>query len=194
MSVASKDRPIAVIAPSLRSIKLYADGRIDYQGKSGSVIGAIARIDRSGEKHRLRDTRKVVLRIDGPRVAIAAPLPPASIQFNRYAESFVAQVNAISNGSGGSARAPARAPDPAPDPAPSPAEQPAPAPPRTIDQATQVDGSVDGAEPPHEPDLASMDALIGQLERLGKLRESGVLTEGEFQEQKTALLRAARKS
>lgn len=190
MSVASKDRPIAVIAPSLRSIKLYADGRIDYQGKSGSVIGAIARIDRSGEKHRLRDTRKVVLRIDGPRVAIAAPLPPASIQFNRYAESFVAQVNAISNGSGGSAPDPARAPDPAP----SPAEQPAPAPPRTIDQATQVDGSVDGAEPPHEPDLASMDALIGQLERLGKLRESGVLTEGEFQEQKTALLRAARKS
>jgi hypothetical protein len=47
---------------------------------------------------------------------------------------------------------------------------------------------------PHGPDLAVMDVLIGQLERLGKLRESGVLTEDEFQEQKTALLRAAHKS
>jgi Short C-terminal domain len=175
-----KERPVAVIAPSLRSIRLYADGRIEYQGKSGSVIGATARIERSGEKHRLRDTRKVVLRIEGPSVAIAAPLPPASIQFIRYAESFAAQVNEISNGAGGSA--------------PAPAAQPAPDPPKTVDHAVQGAGSVDAAPAAHEPDLASMDALIGQLERLGKLRESGVLTEDEFQAQKAALLRAAHRS
>ena len=178
--MAPKERPVAVIAPSLRSIKLYANGRIDYQGKSGSVIGATARIERSGEKYRLRDTRKVVLRIDGPDVAIAAPLPPASIQVNRYAEAFVAQVNEIANGAGGSA--------------PAPAVRSAPDPPRTIDHSTQVDGSVPAAAAATGPDLASMDVLIGQLERLGKLRESGVLTEDEFQEQKTAVLRAAHKS
>jgi hypothetical protein len=168
--LAPKERPIAVIAPSLRSIKLYANGRIEYQGKSGSVVGATARVDRSGEKHRLKDTRKYVLRIDGPEVAIAVPIPPASIQFNRYADTFVAQVNAISNKVSGSAPAPA----PVQAPAPPPPAQPAPDPPRT--------------------DLQSMDTTIGQLERLGKLRDSGVLTEDEFQEQKAALLRAVRNS
>jgi hypothetical protein len=175
----AKERPVAVIAPSLRSIKLYADGRIEYQGKSGSVVGATARVDRSGEKHRLRDTRKFVLRIEGPQVAIAAPIPPASVQFNRYADAFVAQVNAISNGVSGSA--------------PGPAVQPAD-PARTTDHSTQVDDSIPAAAAPHEPDLQSMDVLIGQLERLGKLRDSAVLTEEEFLEQKAALLRAARNS
>ena len=178
--MAPKERPVAVIAPSLRSIKLYADGRIDYQGKSGSVIGATARIERSGEKHRLRDTRKVVLRIDGPDVAIAAPLPPASLQVNRHAEAFVAQVNEISNRLGGST--------------PAPALQSAPEPPKAIDHSTQVDGAVPAAVGGHEPDLLSMDVLIGQLERLGKLRDSGVLTQEEFRVQKTALLRAAHNS
>jgi Short C-terminal domain len=169
-----------VIAPSLRSIKLYADGRIDYQGKSGSVVGATARVDRSGEKHRLRDTRKFVLRIDGPEVAIAVPIPPASIQFNRYADTFVAQVNEISNKVSGSA--------------PAPVAKPAPDPPRTVDDSTQVDGPAPSAAAADGPDLQSMDVLIGQLERLGKLRDSGVLAEDEFQEQKAALLRAARNS
>ncbi len=180
--MAPKERPIAVIAPSLRSIKLYASGRIEYQGKSGSVVGATARVDRSGEKYRLRDTRKYVLRIDGPDVAIAVPIPPASIQFNRYADTFVAQVNQISNKVSGSA------------PAPAPARRPAPDPPRTTDRATQVAGSVPATAPTHGPDLQSMDVTIGQLERLGNLRDSGVLTEDEFQEQKAALLRAARNS
>lgn len=178
--MAPKERPIAVIAPSLRSIKLYADGRIDYQGKSGSVLGATARIDRSGEKRGLRDTRKAVLRIDGPRVAIAAPLPPASLQVNRSAEAFVAQVNEISNEVGGLA--------------PAPAVQSAPDPPRRTDHSMQVDGSVPDAAAAREPDLRSMDVLIGQLERLGMLRDSGVLTEDEFQEQKAAVLRAAHNS
>lgn len=175
--MARKESPVAVIAPSLRSIRLYADGRIDYQGKSGSVIGATARIESSGEKHRLRDTRKVVLRIDGPRVAIAAPLPPASLQVRRHAEAFVALVNTISNEVDRSA--------PAPD------VQSAPDPPKTIDHSILANGSASAAADARGPDLRSMDMLIGQLERLGKLRDSGVLTEDEFQDQKTALLRAA---
>jgi len=178
--MARKERPVAVFAPSMRSIKLYADGRIDYQGKSGSVIGATARIERSGEKHRLRDTRKVVLRIDGPSVAIAAPLAANAFQLHRQAEEFVAQVNEMSNEVDGSA--------------PAPAVQSAPDPPKTMDQSMQVDSSVPAAAAAHGADLLSMGVLIGQLERLGKLRDSGVLTEDEFQEQKTALLRATHNS
>jgi hypothetical protein len=174
--MARKETPVAVIAPSHRSIKLYADGRIDYRGKSGSVLGATARIEKSGEKHRLRDTRKVVLRIDGPSVAIAAPLPAAAFQLHRYAQEFVAQVNEMSNGVDGSA---------APPPVQSATD-----PPKAIDQSMQVDTSIPAAAGAPEADLLSMDLLIGHLERLGKLRDSGVLTEDEFQEQKTALLRA----
>jgi hypothetical protein len=176
--VARKERPIAVIAPSMRSIKLYADGRIDYRGESGSVIGATARVERSGEKHRLRDTRKVVLRIEGPRVAIAAPIPPGSIQFNRYADQFAAQVNEISKKTSGSAA--------------DPDERPAPHPQGTVDHSILLNGSGPAPAAADEPDLQVMDVLIGQLERLGQLRDAGVLTEDEFQEQKTALLRAAR--
>ena len=180
MLMAPKERPVGVIAPSIRSIKLYADGRIDYQGKSGSVIGATARIERSGEKHRLRDTRKVVLRIDGPSVAIAAPLPANALQLHRHAEEFVAQVNEMSSEVDGSA--------------PVPAERSAPDPPKTIDQGMRVGSSAPAAVGAYEPDLRSMDVLIGQIERLGKLRDSGVLTEDEFQEQKAALLRAKHNS
>jgi Short C-terminal domain len=178
--MAPKERPVAVIAPSLRSIKLYADGRIDYQGKSGSVIGATARIERSGEKHKLRDTRQVVLRIEGPDVAIAAPLPPAAFQLHRYAAEFVAQVNEISSQGGQSG--------------PAPAVTAAPDPPKTANHSMQVESTTHGAAGSRGPDLRSMDILIGQLERLGKLRDSGVLTEREFEEQKAALLRAAHDS
>ena len=38
------------------------------------------------------------------------------------------------------------------------------------------------------PAPASTDELISQLERLGKLRDSGVLTEAEFAAQKARLL------
>ncbi len=120
----------------------------------------------------------MVLTIDGPNVAIAAPLPPASVQLYRRAQEFVAQVNEISNKVDGSAPAPA---------VPSAAD-----PPKSVDQATEVDSSVPAAAGAREAYQRSMDVLIGQLERLGKLRDSGVLTEDEFQEQKTALLRATR--
>ena len=175
-----KDRPVAQFAPAIRNIKLYADGRIDYLGKSGSVIGATARIERSGEKRRFRDMRKVVLRIDGPGVAIAASLPVNGWQIHRQAEEFLAQVNEVSNEIDRSARAPAI--------------QSAPDPPGTINQSTPPDISVPAAASTDGSTLLSIDVLIGLLERLGKLRDSGVLTEDEFQAQKTAVLRARQKS
>ena len=175
-----KERPVAEFAPSIRKIKLYADGRIDYQGKSGSVVGATARVERSGERYRLRDTRKVVLRIEGPSVAIAASLPANAFQLHTQAEEFVVQVNEVSNDVDGWA--------------PAPAVPSAPDPPKTIDQSMPLDTSVSGEASAYDPSLQSMDALIARLERLGKLRDSGVLTEDEFQAQKTALLRATHKS
>ncbi len=175
-----KERPVAEFAPSIRNIKLYADGRIDYLGKSGSVIGATARIERSGEKRRFRDTRKVVLRIDGPSVEIAASLPVNGLQMHRRAEQFAAQVNDVSNEIDRST--------------PAPAVQSAPDPPKTINHSTQPDTSVSAASNAHGSTLLSIDVLIGRLERLGKLRDSGVLTEDEFQAQKTAVLRATQKS
>ena len=178
--MADKDRPVAEFAPSIRKIKLYADGRIDYQGTSGSVSGATARIERSGEKHRLRDTRKVILRIDGPSVAIAATLVVNAVHLHRQAEEFAAQVNEIAAELGGSARR--RAVQSAPDPG------------KAFDQSAPLDTWVPATASADGSTLRSMDALIGQLERLGKLRDSGVLTEDEFQEQKTVLLRAARNS
>jgi hypothetical protein len=184
--MARKEKPVAVIAPSVRSIKLYADGRIEYQGKSGSIIGATARLEKSGEHHGLHDTRKVMLMIEGPSVDIAAPLPVAAFKLHVWAEEFVTQVNEMSTQLDGS--------PPAPIPAPAPAEQSAPDPPTTINRSTPVDNSVPPASDAHQGDLQSMDVLIGQLERLGKLRDSQVLTEDEFQEQKAALLRAARNS
>jgi hypothetical protein len=175
-----KERPVAEFAPSIRKIKLYADGRIDYQGRSGSVSGATARVEKSGEKHRLRDTRKVVLRIDGPSVAIAAPLVVAAFRLHRQAEEFVAQVNEIADELDGTAR--------------RPTVESAPDPQKTSDHSTQLDTWVPATASADGSTLPSMDALIGQLERLGKLRDSGVLTEDEFQVQKQALLRAAHKS
>jgi hypothetical protein len=175
-----KHRPVAEFAPTFRSIKLYADGRIDYGRKSGSVIGATAHIERSGEKRRFRDTRKVVLRIDGRSVAIAASLPVNGWQIHRLAEEFVARVNEVSNEIDRSA--------------PAPAVQSAPDPPKTINQSTQPDTSVPAAASAHGSTLLSTDVLIERLERLGKLRDSGVLTEDEFQAQKTAVLRATQKS
>ena len=55
---------------------------------------------------------------------------------------------------------------------------------------SMANGSVRAPAGAHEPDLQLRGVLIGQLERLGKPRDSGILTEDEFQEQNTALLRA----
>jgi Short C-terminal domain len=147
----NKERPLALFSPSFRSIKLYRDGRIEYRGKSGSVIGATARVDESGTRRSYRDdTREVVLSIEGPQVAIVAPLPVNGLQAHRQAREFAALVNQTAMELGGSPTVP-------------PPRAPLTRPPRAD--------------------------LIDQLERLGKLRDSGVLTEDEFQELKASLLR-----
>ena len=69
-----KDSPIAKYAPGLRSIKLYRDGRIEYRGHTGSVVGAAPGVDTTGSKRLIRDTREVFLTIEGPSVGISAPL------------------------------------------------------------------------------------------------------------------------
>jgi hypothetical protein len=161
--MADNERPVATFAPSLRSIKLYRDGRIEYRGASGSIIGATARVDSSGRKSRFRDTRRVVLRIDGPRVAIAARLPANALQQQRQARAFAAVVNEMATGA---AEATPHGDEPTPRDEPTTAPTTSP--------------------PPHP--LPRGD-LLDQLERLGRLRDSGVLTEDEFQEQKARLLR-----
>ncbi len=154
--MADKERPVATFAPSIRSIKLYRSGRIEYQKKSGSVIGATARVESSGDKRGLRDTRRVVLRIEGPRVAIAAGLPRAAFDVHREAEEFAAIVNEMATRLT----------------APTPHAEPSPAP--TVPSSRSSPATAD---------------LLDHLERLGRLRDSGVLTEDEFQAQKAALLR-----
>jgi Short C-terminal domain len=57
-------------------------------------------------------------------------------------------------------------------------------------QAAAAPGSVNPTHPTVAPptSAASTDELLVQLERLGKLRDSGVLTEAEFQTQKARIL------
>lgn len=174
--MADKERPVAVFAPSIRSIKVYRGGRIEYQKKSGSIIGATARVDSSGSRHGLRDTRRVVLTIDGPRVAISAALPAGASRVHHEAREFVATVNDMAM----------RLADPAPRAEPTPrAELTLSAEPTPVVDPSQAHTV---PRPPSSPPAAE---LIDYLERLGRLRDSGVLTEDEFQEQKARLLRAA---
>ncbi len=160
-----RERPIAAFAPSLRSIKVYRSGRIRYQGKSGSVIGATARVDASGSKQGRRDTREVILRIEGPDVAIVARLPVNGVQAQKHARQFAAIINEVATELGGSAPGPWSSPSWSTSP---PAEP---------DRARS------------EPDQPPPPDLLEQLERLGRLRDSRVLTEDEFQAQKASLLR-----
>ncbi len=162
--MADKERPAAVFAPSIRSIKVYESGRIEYQKKSGSIMGATARVDSSGSHHRLRDTRRVVLTIEGPRIAISAKLPAGAPRVHREARRFAATVNEMAMSLAGLT----------PRAEPAPVDHPGPA--RTA------------LSPPGSPPTAD---LLDYLERLGRLRDSGVLTEDEFQAQKARLLRAA---
>ena len=168
--MADKERPAAVFAPSIRAIKVYESGRIEYQRKSGSIIGATARVDQSGTRHKLRDTRRVVLTIDGPRVAISAALPAGAMHVHQQARKFAAKVNEMAM----RLAEPTSLGEPTLRPEPTPVDDPSPA--RT------------GPTPPSSPPTAD---LIEYLERLGRLRDSGVLTEDEFQAQKARLLRAA---
>ena len=88
-------RVVAKFAPGLRSIKLYAEGRIEYQGRTESIVGATARVDSSGSKRVFRDTREVFLMIEGPRVSIAAPLTNKGHTTQTSARKFAAEVNKL---------------------------------------------------------------------------------------------------
>ncbi len=145
-------KPIATFAPSFRSIKLFADGRIVYHDQVGSIVGASARVDASGSKRVFRDTREVFLMIEGPRVSIAAPLGSKGHLLQTQARKFAAKVNELAMRLGESSAAPTM--------------------------------------PPTQGATSNADAVLDRLERLGKLRDSGVLTEDEFQAQKSALLQA----
>ena len=204
--MADKERPAAVFAPSIRSIKVYRSGRIEYQKKSGSIIGATARVDSSGSKHRLRDTRRVVLTIEGPRVAISAVLPAGAFRVHREAREFAATVNEMAT----------RLAEPTPLAEPTSLAEPTPlAEPTSLAEPTPLAEPTLRAEPTPlaEPTLRAEPTPVGDpsraqtaqsppsspppgdlldyLERLGRLRDSGVLTEDEFQAQKDRLLRAA---
>lgn len=154
--MAGRDRPVAAFAPSLRSIKLYRDGRITYQGQSGSVVGTTASVDSSGSKDGPDgDTREVVLRIEGPTITIAASLPINGVQAKKHARQFAALINEMAMELG--ATNPTRPTRP---------------------------------EPRLPPSATWKAEVLEQLERLGRLRDSGVLTEDEFQAQKAGLLRS----
>jgi hypothetical protein len=68
------------------------------------------------------------------------------------------------------------------------ADQAAPHSPST--QAAAAPGTANFTHPSMPPPTSavSTDELLVQLERLGKLRDSGVLTEAEFQTQKARIL------
>lgn len=167
--MADKERPAAVFAPSIRSITVYGSGRIEYQKKSGSIIGATARVDSSGAQHRLRDTRRVVLTINGPRVAISAALPAGALRVHQEARKFAATVNEMAT----------RLAQPTPHAGP------------TLRAGPTSVGDPRPAQTAPSPSGPPTAGVIDDLERLGRLRDSGVLTEDEFQAQKARLLRAA---
>ena len=192
--MADKERPAAVFAPSIRSIKVYRSGRIEYQKKSGSIIGATARVDSSGSKHRLRDTRRVVLTIEGPRVAISAVLPAGAFRVHREAREFAATVNEMATRlAKPTPRAePTSLAEPTPLAEPTLRAEPTPLAEPTLRAEPTPVGDPSRAQtaqsPPSSPPPGD---LLDYLERLGRLRDSGVLTEDEFKAQKDRLLRAA---
>ena len=180
--MADKERPVAAFAPSWRTIKVYRSGRIEYQKKSGSIIGATARVESSGSKAGFRDTRRVVLRIDGPHITISAELPANALRAQQDAREFAATVNEIAmqlaDPTPRAETTPQADPSPRADPTP-------PAAPTSRAEPTPAPTSSSSPSPPPTAEL------LDHLERLGRLRDSGVLTEDEFQEQKARLLRAA---
>jgi hypothetical protein len=89
-----RGKAIAKFSPGLTSIKLYANGDIvSSTHGSGSAVAAIAKVDQSGAKHVIRDTRQSYLTIEGPHVSIAAKLGSNSGLVVTAARKFAAAVN-----------------------------------------------------------------------------------------------------
>jgi hypothetical protein len=90
--------------PGLGTYRVYPDGTIEREcwtpaGRevsAESIIGATARVERSGARMLFRDTRQAFLTIQGPRVTI-------SVRINNYmnmaasVQRFATQVNELAN-------------------------------------------------------------------------------------------------
>lgn len=77
---------------------------------TGSAIGAVARVDRSGAKHVIRDTRQSYLTIEGPNVSIAANIASNSGLVVTSARKLAVAVNQWSQSHVATTPAPAPAP------------------------------------------------------------------------------------
>jgi Short C-terminal domain/Protein of unknown function (DUF2510) len=135
-----KTKPDAKFSPGFSSIKLYGD-RIESKWGSGSIAGATARVDATGSKRLVRDTRQLFLTIEGPDISVAVKVGSNNALVHKAAREFAAKVNS---------------------------------------KAMQLRQRA-------EVNTPQVDVLE-QLERLGRLRDSGVITEDEFASQKARLL------
>jgi Protein of unknown function (DUF2510)/Short C-terminal domain len=139
-----KTKPDAKFSPGFSSIKLYGD-RIESKWGSGSIAGATARVDATGSKRLVRDTRQLFLTIEGPDISVAVKVGSNNALVHKAAREFAAKVNSKAMQLGQQAEV----------------------------NTPQVD-------------------VLEQLERLGRLRDSGVITEHEFASQKARLLGSER--
>jgi hypothetical protein len=98
---------VAKFSPGFTSIRVYADGSVEWKGHGGgSIIGATAHVDQAGSKRIFRDTRQSYLTIEGPKVAIAVKLASNSGGVVASARKFAAQVNGLAQQFGGTAATP----------------------------------------------------------------------------------------
>lgn len=89
-----RGKVIAKFSPGMTSIKLHTNGDIvSSTHGAGSAIGAVAKVEQSGAKHVIRDTRQSYLTIEGPHVSIAAKLASNSGLVVTSARKFAAAVN-----------------------------------------------------------------------------------------------------
>jgi hypothetical protein len=118
MSTSPTMKPVAKFGfPA--SIKLYANGMVEVPGakkghRVGSAIGATARVEQSGSKRLVRDTRQSFLIVEGPRAAITVKLrndASSTQNARKFAASFnrVAMSHQAPSAQAPSAQAPAAA-------------------------------------------------------------------------------------
>ena len=97
-AIAAERKLVAKFAPGLISIKLYANGDIEYSwgNQTGNVTGATARVDQSGSERIFRDTRQAYITIEGPYVSISQKLASEGKMTVQSARQFCARVNQLS--------------------------------------------------------------------------------------------------
>lgn len=89
--MSGRRKPDAKLPLGFTSIKLYGD-RVESRWGSGSIAGATAHVDSTGNKGLLRDSRQSFLTIEGPDVNVVVKVGnSATVQ--RLARSFAAKLN-----------------------------------------------------------------------------------------------------